>query len=75
MSTKILELACDEHGIGGRAEYRDNVDLHLNRISVLYHQALGGKYDAENLVNHTRGQTLGQRRLKGFSINLYGSPL
>jgi hypothetical protein len=47
MGTKFRKLACDEHGIGGRGEYCGGNGSHLGRISVLYHEALGGKYDAD----------------------------
>jgi hypothetical protein len=46
----------DERRIGGSDEYFSGSDAHLGRINVLYHQSLGGKCDAGNLVNHTRGQ-------------------
>jgi hypothetical protein len=35
---------CDEHGIGGGSEYCGCNDAQLGRISVLYHEALDGKY-------------------------------
>jgi hypothetical protein len=54
-------VVCDEHGIGDSGEYCGDNDAHLGRTNVLYHEALGGKYDADNLVNHTRGKKLGQR--------------
>jgi tubulin beta len=34
----------DEHGIGGSGEYCGDPDAHLDRISVFYNGALGGKY-------------------------------
>jgi hypothetical protein len=37
-----------------RAALFDN-DVHLGRINVFYHEAFGGKCDADNLVSHTRG--------------------
>jgi hypothetical protein len=64
MATMIWEVVCDEHGIGGSGEYLGDSDSHLNRINVFYHGALGGKYDAGNLVNRKRGQKLGQRPLQ-----------
>ena len=36
-------MVCDEHGIGGSGEYCGNNDAYLDRINVLYHEALGGK--------------------------------
>jgi thiamine kinase-like enzyme len=54
----------DEHGIGGSGEYFGDNDPHLDHANVLYHEALGDKYDAENLVNHIRGHKLGQRPLQ-----------
>jgi hypothetical protein len=39
-------------------------DAHLGRINVFYHEALGGKCDADNPLNHTPGQKLGQRPLQ-----------
>jgi tubulin beta len=43
MKTKFLEVMCDDHGIGGSGEYCGDNDAHLDRINVLYHEALGGK--------------------------------
>jgi hypothetical protein len=57
-------MVCDEHGIGDSGEYCGNNDAYLGRINVFYHGALGGKCDADNLVNHTRLQKLGQRPLQ-----------
>jgi hypothetical protein len=58
-------MMCDENCIGGSGEYCGENDSHLGRINVFfYHEAFGGKYDAENLVNHTRGRKLGQRPLQ-----------
>jgi tubulin beta len=37
-------VVCDEHGIDGCGEYRGENDEHLGRISVHYHESLGGKY-------------------------------
>jgi hypothetical protein len=63
-------VVCDEHGIGGSGEYFGYNNAHLDIISALYHESLGGKCDAENLVNHTCGQKLGQSPLqKGLSTN------
>ena len=61
MVTKFLEVVCDEHGIGSSGEYCGDNDSHLDRINVFYHEAFGGKYDADYLVNHTRGQKLDLR--------------
>jgi hypothetical protein len=47
-------VVCDEHGIGGSGVYCGDNDAHLGRITVLYHEASGDKYDVECLVNHTR---------------------
>jgi hypothetical protein len=55
---------CDEHGIGGSREYCGDNDAHLDRINVFYHEAFGGKSDADYLVNHTRGRQLGQKPLQ-----------
>jgi tubulin beta len=55
MGTKFWEVVCDEHGIGGSGEYCGENDSHLDCISALYHEALGGKCGAEDLVNHMRG--------------------
>jgi hypothetical protein len=55
---------CDEHRIGGSGEYFGDSDAHLGRINVFYREALGGKCDADNSVNHMRGQKLGQRPLQ-----------
>jgi hypothetical protein len=46
MSAKIWEVVCDEHGIGSSGEYCGDNDAHVNRTNVLYHEVLGGKYDA-----------------------------
>jgi hypothetical protein len=56
MGTKFLEVMCDELGIGSSGEYcRDN-DAHFDRINVFYQETMGGKYDADNLVNHMCGK-------------------
>jgi tubulin beta len=55
MGTAFWELVCDEQGIGGSGEYFGDSDAHLDRIYVFYHEAFGGKYAADHLVNHTRG--------------------
>jgi hypothetical protein len=40
MDTKLLEVLCDEHGIGGGSgEYFGDNDAQLDRINVLYHGA------------------------------------
>jgi hypothetical protein len=44
MGKKFWEVVCDEHGIGGSGEYCGDNYAHPDRISVLYHEALGGKY-------------------------------
>jgi hypothetical protein len=44
-------------------EYYGDIDSYLSRFNVFYHEALGGKYDAENLDNNTREQKLCQRPL------------
>ena len=64
MSTKFLEVMGDEKGTGGSGGYFSDSDAHLGRINALYHGALGGKSDADHLVNNTRGQKLGQRPLQ-----------
>ena len=37
-------MLCDEHGIGGDGEYCGDNDAQLDRTSLLYHEASGGKY-------------------------------
>jgi tubulin beta len=37
-------VVCDKHGIGSSGDYCSDNDLHLGRINVFYHQALGSKY-------------------------------
>jgi hypothetical protein len=64
MGTYLWEVMCDEHGIGGGGEYYGDNDAHLGSINVFYHESLGGKCDAYNLVNHTRGHKLSQRPLQ-----------
>jgi tubulin beta len=44
MGTKLWEVVCDEHGIGGSGGYCGGNDAHLGRINVFYHEASGGKY-------------------------------
>jgi tubulin beta len=44
MGTKVWEVVCDEHGIGGDGEYCGDKNAQLNRINVFYHEASGGKY-------------------------------
>jgi hypothetical protein len=62
-TTKFWDVMCDVHGIGGSGEFLGENDAHLSRINVFYHEALGGKSDADNLVNHLRRQKLSQRPL------------
>jgi tubulin beta len=40
----VLGVVCEEHGIGGSGEYCGDNDVHLDRVNLLYHEALGGKY-------------------------------
>jgi hypothetical protein len=63
MGTKYWKAVCDERSIGGSGEYCGDNDAHFNRLNVLYHDPFGGKCDAGNPVNHTRGPKLGQRPL------------
>jgi tubulin beta len=56
MGTKFLEMMCVEHSICGNGDYSGDNDARLDRINEFYHEALGGKYDAGQLVNHKRGQ-------------------
>jgi tubulin beta len=44
MGTKFWEVVCEENGIGGSGDYFGDSNAHLDRINVLYHEALGGKY-------------------------------
>jgi tubulin beta len=68
MGTKFWEVMNDDHVIGGSGDYCGDNDAHFGRISVFYQEALGDKYDADHLVNHTRGENLGQRPLqKGWA--------
>ena len=64
MGTKFWEAVCGGHGIGGSGEYCGDNDTQLDRAKVLYHEALGGKCDADNTVSHTRGKKLGQKPLQ-----------
>jgi tubulin beta len=43
MGIEFLEVLCDEHGIGGDGEYCGDYDAQLDRITVFYHEASGGK--------------------------------
>jgi tubulin beta len=43
MSTKLYEVLCAEHGVGGSGEYFGDSDAHLGIINVFYHEASGGK--------------------------------
>jgi hypothetical protein len=60
MGTMFREVMCDENGIGGSGDYCGDSDAHLGLINVLYHEALGGKCDADKPLCHTRNQKLGQ---------------
>jgi tubulin beta len=44
MDTKFREVVCDENGIGGGGEYSGENNVHLDRITVFYHEAFGGMY-------------------------------
>jgi hypothetical protein len=57
MGTKFWEVVCDEHGIGGSGEYRGDNDVHFDRIDVIYHEAFGGKCDAEKSSTIRAGKT------------------
>ena len=56
MGTKFREVVCDDHDIGGTSDYCGDNDAHLGRINVFYHEALGCKYDADYILNYTRGK-------------------
>ena len=43
-ATKLWEVVCDEHGIGGIGEYCGDNDSHLDRINVVHHEAFDGKF-------------------------------
>jgi len=43
MGTKILEMVCDEHGIGGIGKQSGGNDAQLYCTNVLYREAYGGK--------------------------------
>ena len=65
----------DENGIDGSGEYCGGNDAHLDRIDVFYHEALGGKYDADYLVNNASGKKTGPNATtKGLSTNLSDLP-
>jgi hypothetical protein len=74
MGTKFWKVLCDEHGIGGSSEYCGENDAHLGRINGIYNEALDGKCDANNPVNHTRGQKLGQGHNKRVEPNYSDLP-
>jgi hypothetical protein len=57
MDTKFWEVVCAEHGIDGSGEYCGDNDAQLGRINVLYHEALGGNYDAGNSEAYARAKT------------------
>ena len=44
MGNNNWEVVCDENGIGGSGEYCGDNDAHVDRINVVYHETLGGKY-------------------------------
>jgi tubulin beta len=50
MGTEFWEVVY-EHGIGGSGEYCGNNDAQLDRINVLYHEALGGKYEPRAVLS------------------------
>ncbi|XP_028316748.1 tubulin beta-4B chain-like isoform X1 [Gouania willdenowi] len=43
-SSKFWEVISDEHGIDPTGTYHGDSDLQLDRISVYYNEASGGKY-------------------------------
>jgi tubulin beta len=43
MDTKVCVGVCDENGIGDKRNYCGDNDAHLDRASVLYHEASGSK--------------------------------
>jgi hypothetical protein len=64
MGTKFWEAVCDEHGIGGSGEYCGDNDAHLGRITVFYHEVLGGKYVPAALASVSFGCVLVRVRVR-----------
>jgi tubulin beta len=56
LGTKILEVLCDEHGIGGHGEYCGDNDAQLGHINVFYHEASGGKYEIDDACTSPLGE-------------------
>jgi tubulin beta len=69
MGTKLLELVCDEFGIGGIGEYCGGNDEHLGRINVFYHDALGGKYVPRAVLFDLEPDVIGAVTLSCRSAN------
>jgi tubulin beta len=44
MGTEVLEVVCNENGIGDNREYFGDKDAHLGCINVFYRESSGGKY-------------------------------
>jgi hypothetical protein len=55
MGAKYWEVMSNQRNIGGSGEYCGDYDAPFGCINVLYHEALGGKCDAEHIVCHTLG--------------------
>jgi hypothetical protein len=69
-------VVCDENGIGGSGEYCGKNDAHLGRIYLFYHEAMGGKCDAGNLVKpYARAKTGQKNTTKGLSTKSSDCPL
>ena len=44
IGSKFWEVICGEHGIDGEGMYQGDSDLQLERISVYFNEAIGGRY-------------------------------
>jgi tubulin beta len=62
-------VVCDENGIGGSGEYFGDNDAHIDRINVLYHEALGVKYVPRTLLSDLEPGVMGAVTLSRRSAN------
>jgi hypothetical protein len=74
MGKKFWEVVRDEHGIGGSGEYCGENDAQIGRINAPYHEALGGKYDAELLWTTRAGKNCAKEHYKKVENQLFWLP-
>jgi tubulin beta len=70
MGTKFLGALYDEHSIGSSSEYCGGSDSQLDRINMLYHEALGDKYVPRAVLFDLEPGVIGAVTLNRRSANM-----